>query len=74
MMLVAGGPGQGSAAVFDIGNKDNAQLYRALFPGYRIVAFDNHAFAAVVSFWLHAPSRLPPKRWRFYKTSGSMPF
>jgi len=41
MMLVAGGPGQGSAAVFDIGNKDNAQLYRALFPGYRIVAFDN---------------------------------
>ena len=41
MMLVAGGPGQGSATVFDIGDKDGAELFRALFPGYRIVAFDN---------------------------------
>ena len=41
MMLVAGGPGQGSATVFDIGAKGSAQLFRALFPGYRIVAFDN---------------------------------
>ncbi len=41
MMLVAGGPGQGSATVFDIGAKDSALLFRALFPGYRIVAFDN---------------------------------
>jgi pimeloyl-ACP methyl ester carboxylesterase len=41
MMLIAGGPGQGSATVFDIGDTDNAALYRALFPGYRIVAFDN---------------------------------
>lgn len=41
MMFVAGGPGQGSAAVFDIGAKDNASLFHALFPGYRIVAFDN---------------------------------
>ena len=41
MMLIAGGPGQGSATAFDIGDKDSAALYRALFPGYRIVAFDN---------------------------------
>jgi pimeloyl-ACP methyl ester carboxylesterase len=41
MMLVAGGPGQGSATVFDIADKDSAALYHALFPGYRIVAFDN---------------------------------
>src|SRR3954447_13741342 len=41
MMLVAGGPGQGSATVFNLSDKDSAELYRALFPGYRIVAFDN---------------------------------
>ena len=41
MMLVAGGPGQGSATVFNLGDKDSADLYHALFPGYRIVAFDN---------------------------------
>lgn len=41
MMLVAGGPGQGSATVFDIGDRDSAFLFRELFPGYRIVAFDN---------------------------------
>lgn len=41
IMLVAGGPGQGSATVFEIGDKSSALLFRALFPGYRIVAFDN---------------------------------
>jgi pimeloyl-ACP methyl ester carboxylesterase len=41
MMLVAGGPGQGSATVIDVGDRDNALLFHALFPGYRIVAFDN---------------------------------
>ena len=41
MMLVAGGPGQGSASVFNLSDKNSAELYRALFPGYRIVAFDN---------------------------------
>ena len=41
MMLVAGGPGQGSAAVFNLSDKNSAELYHALFPGYRIVAFDN---------------------------------
>ncbi len=46
MMLIAGGPGQGSAAVFDIGDKNSVALYRALFPGYRIVAFDNRGTGA----------------------------
>ena len=41
MMLVAGGPGQGSASVFNLSDKNSAELYRVLFPGYRIVAFDN---------------------------------
>ena len=41
MMLVAGGPGQGSATVFNLSDKNSAELYHALFPGYRIVAFDN---------------------------------
>ena len=41
MMLVAGGPGQGSATVFNLSDKNSADLYHALFPGYRIVAFDN---------------------------------
>ncbi len=41
MMLIAGGPGQGSASVFGLGDKDSVGLFRALFPGYRIVAFDN---------------------------------
>ena len=27
--------------MFDLGDKNSADLYRALFPGYRIVAFDN---------------------------------
>jgi pimeloyl-ACP methyl ester carboxylesterase len=41
MMLVAGGPGQGSASVFNLSDKNSAELYHVLFPGYRIVAFDN---------------------------------
>ena len=41
MMLVAGGPGQGSATVFNLSDKNSAELYHVLFPGYRIVAFDN---------------------------------
>ncbi len=41
MMLIAGGPGQGSASVFGLEDKDSVALFRALFPGYRIVAFDN---------------------------------
>ena len=40
VFLIAGGPGQGSAHVFDL---EPAQLdfYRALFPGYTIVAYDD---------------------------------
>jgi pimeloyl-ACP methyl ester carboxylesterase len=36
MLLVAGGPGQASAAVFDLASGD----YDGLFPGYTLVAFD----------------------------------
>jgi pimeloyl-ACP methyl ester carboxylesterase len=41
MFLIAGGPGQGSAESFDLANKDNADIYHAIFPGYQLVAFDN---------------------------------
>lgn len=41
IFLVAGGPGQGSAASFDLGRSTSAQFFRALFPGYTLVAFDN---------------------------------
>ena len=41
IFLVAGGPGQGSAQAFDLGNSTSAKFFRALFPGYTLVAFDN---------------------------------
>jgi pimeloyl-ACP methyl ester carboxylesterase len=41
MFLIAGGPGQGSAGAFDLRSGGNADFYRALFPGYTLVAFDN---------------------------------
>jgi pimeloyl-ACP methyl ester carboxylesterase len=41
MFLVAGGPGQGSATVFGLGNQRTAEYYRFLFPGYTLVAFDD---------------------------------
>jgi pimeloyl-ACP methyl ester carboxylesterase len=41
MFLLAGGPGQGSATVFDLGTKDSADFMRFLFPSYTLVAFDN---------------------------------
>jgi pimeloyl-ACP methyl ester carboxylesterase len=41
MFLIAGGPGQGSAGSFDLGNGDSADFYRAIFPGTTLVAFDN---------------------------------
>jgi pimeloyl-ACP methyl ester carboxylesterase len=41
MFLVAGGPGQGSATTFDLGSRDNAALFRFLFPGYTLVAYDD---------------------------------
>ena len=41
MFLIAGGPGQGSASSFELGSRDNADFYQAIFPGYTLVAFDN---------------------------------
>ena len=41
MFLLAGGPGQGSATVFDLGTADEADFFRFLFPSYTLVAFDN---------------------------------
>ena len=41
IVLVAGGPGQGSAQAFDLGDPTSAKFFRALFPGYTLVAFDN---------------------------------
>ncbi len=40
MFLIAGGPGQGSAHVFGLGS-DQISLYRFLFPGYTLVAYDD---------------------------------
>ena len=46
VFLVAGGPGQGSAHVFGLGNPGDAALYRFLFPGYTIVAYDDRGTGA----------------------------
>jgi pimeloyl-ACP methyl ester carboxylesterase len=41
MFLIAGGPGQGSARAFGLGSPANAALYRFVFPGYTLVAYDD---------------------------------
>ena len=41
VFLVAGGPGQGSAATFDLGDPTQAAFFRFLFPGYTLVAYDD---------------------------------
>jgi pimeloyl-ACP methyl ester carboxylesterase len=41
IFLVAGGPGQGSAHTFDLGNDYMAAFFRYLFPGYTLVAYDD---------------------------------
>jgi pimeloyl-ACP methyl ester carboxylesterase len=41
IFLVAGGPGQGSAHTFDLGNAYMAAFFRYLFPGYTLVAYDD---------------------------------
>lgn len=46
VFLVAGGPGQGSAHVFGLGSPGEAALYRFLFPGYTIVAYDDRGTGA----------------------------
>ena len=46
VFLIAGGPGQGSAHVFDLGSPDSAGLFRFLFPGYTLVAYDDRGTGA----------------------------
>jgi pimeloyl-ACP methyl ester carboxylesterase len=44
--LIAGGPGQGSARSFDLGNPSSAAFIRAILPGYTLVAVDNRGTGA----------------------------
>jgi pimeloyl-ACP methyl ester carboxylesterase len=46
VFLIAGGPGQGSAHVFDLGTPADAQYYRYLFPGYTLIAYDDRGTGA----------------------------
>lgn len=46
LFLIAGGPGQGSAHVFGLGSPEAAALYRLLFPGYTLVAYDDRGTGA----------------------------
>jgi pimeloyl-ACP methyl ester carboxylesterase len=41
IFLIAGGPGQGSAHVYGLGDAGAVSLYRFLFPGYTLVAYDD---------------------------------
>jgi len=41
MFLIAGGPGQGSASTYDLGDPAAAWLYQYLFPDYTLVAYDD---------------------------------
>ena len=41
MFLVAGGPGQGSAQSFDLGDPGEAQLLQFMYPGDTLVAYDD---------------------------------
>ncbi len=41
MFLIAGGPGQGSAHVFGLDSEGTVGLFRFLFPGYTLVAYDD---------------------------------
>ena len=41
VFLIAGGPGQGSAHVYGLGDESAVSLYRFLFPGYTLVAYDD---------------------------------
>jgi pimeloyl-ACP methyl ester carboxylesterase len=45
VFLLAGGPGQGSAHVFGLGSTAEVALYRFLFPGYTLVAYDDRGTA-----------------------------
>jgi pimeloyl-ACP methyl ester carboxylesterase len=46
LFLIAGGPGQGSAHAFGLGTPSAVQLYRYLFPGYALVAYDDRGTGA----------------------------
>jgi pimeloyl-ACP methyl ester carboxylesterase len=46
MFLIAGGPGQGSAHVFDLRTPESAEFMQFLFPDYTLVAFDNRGTGA----------------------------
>ena len=54
IFLIAGGPGQGSAHVFDLGDPSAAALYRYMFPGYTLVAYDDRGTGS--SGALHCPT------------------
>ena len=54
MFLIAGGPGQGSARSFDLGSPNSAALFRFVFPGYTLVAYDDRGTGA--SGLLRCPS------------------
>jgi len=41
IFLIAGGPGQGSAHVFGLDDELAVSIYRYLFPGYTLVAYDD---------------------------------
>jgi pimeloyl-ACP methyl ester carboxylesterase len=41
VFLIAGGPGQGSAHVFGLGSEQAVSIFRFLFPGYTLVAYDD---------------------------------
>jgi pimeloyl-ACP methyl ester carboxylesterase len=41
VFLIAGGPGQGSAHVYGLQQPSSAALYRFIFPGYTLVAYDD---------------------------------
>jgi pimeloyl-ACP methyl ester carboxylesterase len=46
VFLIAGGPGQGSAHTFDLGDPDEAAYFHFLFPGYTLVAYDDRGTGA----------------------------
>ena len=53
VFLIAGGPGQGSAHVYGLGDDCAVSLYRFLFPGYTLVAYDDRGHRRL------GPARLP---------------
>lgn len=46
IFLIAGGPGQGSMQTFSLGDEQPAALFRFLFPGYTLVAYDDRGTGA----------------------------